>query len=140
MYECRGVWSLERRVQPRHPGHDYGGSVNWSGKGKLHDRKQPRRGKSCKLCGERQAPSLLPHGTMPRMEIWRGVRLVDRPMRTKFRVEIRVPQRAIVSNGRSKCQGSEARILWVISRGLYEDFSVNKPRLKSTKEQTLSAS
>jgi hypothetical protein len=31
---------------------------------------------------------------MPRMEIWRGVWLVDRPMRTKFRVKIGVPQRA----------------------------------------------
>lgn len=74
------------------------------------------------------------------MEIWRGVWLVDRPMRTKFRVKIGVPQRAIVSNGCSKCQGPEARILWAISRGLYEDFSVNKPRLKSKQEQTLSAS
>jgi hypothetical protein len=30
--------------------------------------------------------------------------------------------------------------MWVISRGLYEDFSVSKPRLKSKQEQTLSAS
>ena len=140
MYNYRGIWSLERRVQPRHPSHDYGGSVNWSGKGKLHDRKQPRRGKSCELCGERQALSLLPHGTMPRMEIWRGVWLVDRPMRTKFRVKIGVSQRAIASNGCSKCQGSGARIMWVISRGLNEDFSVSKPRLESKQEQTLSAS
>jgi len=64
--------------------------VDWSGKGKPHDRQGPRLGKSCQLCGEMQASSSPPHGTMPSVEIWRGAWLTDRPIRSYLRVRFKV--------------------------------------------------
>lgn len=67
--------------------------VDWSGKGKPHDRQGPRLGKSCQLCGEMQASSSPPHGTMPRVEIWRGAWRTDRPIRNYLRVRSKVFRR-----------------------------------------------
>lgn len=115
--------------------------VDWSGKGKPHDRQGPRLGKSCHVCGEMQAVSSPPHGTIPRVEIWRGAWLMDRPIRGGVRVRSKVFQRAIVQatavQSPKELRTVNLQVAESFSRGVSEDFSASRSPLKSRQGRTV---